>query len=96
MKNSIIKNFKTLKSSTLKVMYGFMCTAILCTGCSQSIIQKPLNINAIKPQMVIIPSGTFQMGSNCCERVDEKPIHRVTVNAFKMSQTEVTFAQWDA
>jgi len=46
--------------------------------------------------MVSIPSGTFQMGSNCCERNDEKPVHPVTIKTFRMSQTEVTFAQWDA
>jgi formylglycine-generating enzyme required for sulfatase activity len=45
-------------------------------------------------KMVSIPSGSFLMGSN--EDSDEKPIHRVSIRAFKMSQTEVTFAQWDA
>lgn len=95
MKNNIIKSFETLKFINLKLVYGFICAAILCTGCSQSTIQKPLNIKTIKPQMVTIPSGTFQMGSNDGDS-DEKPAHQVTINAFKMSQTEVTFAQWDA
>lgn len=44
--------------------------------------------------MVTIPSGTFHMGSN--ERDDEKPIYRVTIKAFKLGATEVTFALWDA
>jgi len=44
-------------------------------------------------EMVSIPSGSFLMGSN--ETIDEHPIHRVTINAFKISQTEVTFTQWD-
>lgn len=47
------------------------------------------------PEMVTIPSGSFQMGSNNGDD-DEKPVHRVTINAFRMSKTEVTFAQWDA
>jgi formylglycine-generating enzyme required for sulfatase activity len=46
------------------------------------------------PKMVSIPAGSFMMGSN--EYSNEKPIHRVSINAFKLSQTEVTFAQWDA
>jgi len=46
-------------------------------------------------KMVAIPGGSFQMGSNSGFD-DEKPVHRVTVPAFKMSETEVTFAQWDA
>jgi len=95
MKNNINRSFEMLKLITNKLLYGFICASILCTGCSQSIIQKPLNINTIEPQMVTIPSGTFQMGSNGGDS-DEKPVHQVTINAFKMSQTEVTFAQWDA
>ena len=44
--------------------------------------------------LVTIPAGSFMMGSS--ENSDEKPVHRVSISAFKMSQTEVTFAQWDA
>ncbi|MGX5174010.1 SUMF1/EgtB/PvdO family nonheme iron enzyme [Aliikangiella sp. IMCC44653] len=49
-------------------------------------------------KMVSIPAGSFQMGcvsGQGCES-DEKPVHTVSINAFKMSETEVTFAQWDA
>jgi formylglycine-generating enzyme required for sulfatase activity len=42
--------------------------------------------------MVQIPGGTFQMGSN--ENDDEKPIHSVTLNGFSMSKYEVTQKQW--
>jgi len=34
------------------------------------------------------------MGVNSGES-DENPVHSVTVPAFKMSQIEVTFEQWD-
>ena len=58
-----------------------------------------------EPDMVDIPAGTFTMG--CVESRDvvegmdkcydsEKPAHEVTLNAFKMAKTEVTFDQWDA
>ena len=44
-----------------------------------------------------IPAGKFRMGSRKREADDdEKPVHRVTVPAFKLSKYEVTFAQWDA
>ncbi|MBL4660914.1 MAG: SUMF1/EgtB/PvdO family nonheme iron enzyme [Alcanivoracaceae bacterium] len=46
------------------------------------------------PSMVVIPSGSFYMGSK--ENDNEKPIHKVNINQFSMSQTEVTFNQWDA
>ena len=49
------------------------------------------------PQMVYIPTGSFRMGDIQGGGVyDEKPVHRVSVQAFLMSATEVTFAEWDA
>jgi formylglycine-generating enzyme required for sulfatase activity len=50
------------------------------------------------PKMVNIPAGQFKMGcasgKNCNK--DEKPLHSVSITAFAMSATEVTFEQWDA
>lgn len=50
------------------------------------------------PTMRRIPGGSFQMGDvlddNEYER--EKPVHPVTLAPFEMSETEVTFAQYDA
>ena len=45
--------------------------------------------------MVSIPAGCLQMGSHN-GRTDEKPVHRVCVDAFKMGQYEVTQGQWQA
>lgn len=47
------------------------------------------------PEMVVIPAGSFQMGSNG-GKSDEKPVHRVDVPAFAIGKTEVTQAQWRA
>ncbi len=47
-----------------------------------------------KPEMVIIPAGTFQMGSNNGAQ-DEQPVHTVTINRFAMSRHEVTFEEYD-
>ena len=50
-----------------------------------------------KPEMVLIPGGTFEMGDVFGEgEPDEKPVHRVAVNSFFMSQYEVTFSEFDA
>ena len=43
------------------------------------------------PEMVVIPAGSFDMGS---ERSDEGPIHRVTLPSFALSKTEITRAQY--
>ena len=52
------------------------------------------------PQMVVVPAGTFTMGSPASEegRVDwEGPQHSVTIPApFAVGVYEVTFAEWDA
>jgi len=53
------------------------------------------------PKMVVVPAGTFTMGSpaNEPERIDyyEGPQHRVTIwRTFAAGKFEVTFNEWDA
>jgi len=52
------------------------------------------------PEMVVVPSGTFLMGSPASERhraIDEGPQIAVTIpSAFAIGRFEVTFAEWDA
>jgi formylglycine-generating enzyme required for sulfatase activity len=40
-----------------------------------------------------IPAGTFQMGSSAGGS-DEKPVHSVTLSAFRLGATPVTFGVW--
>jgi formylglycine-generating enzyme required for sulfatase activity len=48
------------------------------------------------PDMVELPPGSFDMGSNTGE-ADEKPVHHVNiVQPFAIGKTEVTQAQWHA
>jgi len=53
-----------------------------------------LKDGSLGPEMVQIPRGTFQMGSNDGSR-DEKPVHTVTVKSFAMGKYEVTFEEYD-
>ncbi len=46
------------------------------------------------PEMVVIPSGSYEMGST--GSVNEQPIHRVNVPSFLIGKTEVTQGQWKA
>ena len=51
------------------------------------------------PEMVVIPAGSFMMGSPASETgryEDEGPVHRVTVQQFALARAEVTFDQWQA
>jgi len=46
------------------------------------------------PEMVVVPAGEFDMGSNEIEF--EKPVHRVTIaRVFAIGRREVTFEEWD-
>ena len=67
-------------------------------GCQNSQrSENNLSENFTSPKMIDIQSGEFLMGcvsgENCKE--NEFPIHRVTVKAFKLGETEVTFGLWD-
>lgn len=52
------------------------------------------------PEMVVLPPGTFLMGSPDTEqgrRSNEGPVHRVAIGrAFALGVYEVTFAEWEA
>jgi formylglycine-generating enzyme len=47
----------------------------------------------ISDNMVLIPAGSFQMGSNDGER-DENPVHTVSISGFYMSRYEVTVGEF--
>ncbi|WP_315832441.1 formylglycine-generating enzyme family protein [Bradyrhizobium prioriisuperbiae] len=47
------------------------------------------------PEMVVVPSGDFEMGSR--DSPFEAPPHKVTIgNPFAIARRETTFAEWDA
>ena len=52
---------------------------------------------AIVPEMVAIPAGTFRMGCVSGRRCqsDERPVREVRIDAFELSKHEVTFKHWD-
>ena len=54
---------------------------------------KPATLS-VPSDMVLIPAGEFQMGSN--DNTDEKPIHTVYIDAFYIDKYEVTNAQYKA
>src|ERR1700719_1258765 len=45
-------------------------------------------------EMVLIPAGSFEMGSKR-RREEEKPIHKVWIDAFFMDRHEVTQAEYE-
>ena len=54
-------------------------------------------VSELVGEMVAIPAGSFRMGDMSDDGYGrEKPVHSVTVSAFRLGKHEVTFAQWDA
>jgi len=49
----------------------------------------------IEDNMVEIPAGTFNMGSNNGES-NEEPVHTVSLNAFQIGKHEITQGHWQA
>ncbi|MEM7027657.1 MAG: SUMF1/EgtB/PvdO family nonheme iron enzyme [Pseudomonadota bacterium] len=47
------------------------------------------------PTMIILPAGTFKMGTNSSRHAEENPRHDVTVEKFAVSQYEITFEQYE-
>jgi formylglycine-generating enzyme required for sulfatase activity len=48
------------------------------------------------PLMVVIPAGSFAMGSSSSSRyTDERPRHTVKIDSFAVGKYEVTFAEYD-
>ncbi len=47
------------------------------------------------PEMVVIPAGSFTMGSSDGDD-DEEPLHRVNIQSFALGKFEVTQGQWKA
>ncbi len=84
---------------------GVTCLIIslsFCLGCSgnagnpagPSKSQKTPADSVTKDGMVLIPAGYFKMGSTH-GRPDEKPVHKVSIDAFYMDRYEVTQAEFE-
>ena len=79
----------------------FLTGVLLLVGClmtagtlaAQTTPEKTLT-NSMGMEFVLIPSGTFKMGSDTGD-ADERPVHQVTISkAFYMGKYEVTQGQW--
>lgn len=55
----------------------------------QPSVPRPAELTSLEPQMVQVPEGWFLMGSNVGQD-NERPIHRVWVDAFYLAACQVT------
>lgn len=93
MRTYLINTYRRLFSLGARLF--FIIVILTSGGCAETSSTNPPSI--VKDGMVLIPAGSFQMGSEGeFARQDESPIHMVSVDAFWMDQTEVTNAQFKA
>ena len=58
--------------------------------------QDDLKDSGKAPMMVVIPAGSFEMGSPSSSRfTDERPRHTVKIKSFAVSKHEITFSEYD-
>ncbi|PQA76343.1 formylglycine-generating enzyme family protein [Rhodoferax sp. TS-BS-61-7] len=74
------------------VLCGLLLGQGACAQGSSAALQKDCDVC---PDLVLIPTGTFTMGSTAGLSI-ERPAHQVTVGSFYMGRMEVTQAQWAA
>jgi len=87
---------KVLAYGSFVGLFGVIIAVSLPVHLSYWFTFHPLNhADTTSPEMVSIPAGTFQMGSNS-GAPDEQPIHEVSLRGFKMDTTEVTNGQYAA
>lgn len=85
----------------IAMVVGLFCLLVQTSSVFADAAGVPQSVQNLRdcpecPEMVVIPAGSFKMGSNNGESA-EKPIHRVTFNhPFAMGRTEVTQRQWKA
>ncbi len=63
---------------------------------SKKEFQDDLKDGGKAPVMVVIPAGSFEMGSSSSSRfTDERPRHTVNIKSFAVSKYELTFVEYD-
>jgi formylglycine-generating enzyme required for sulfatase activity len=56
-------------------------------------VQPPPVLQPKEPEMVLLPGGTFIMGSR--RDPSEEPVHKVTIKAFEISKFPITIREWN-
>jgi formylglycine-generating enzyme required for sulfatase activity len=95
--SSTYANF-TFRSLTSGQKYYLKVTSYSGNGTYQIVFNTPSSFpSTIDPiEMIYVPGGSFQMGSNNSLDYDASPPHTVTLTGFYMGKYEVTQAQWQA
>jgi formylglycine-generating enzyme required for sulfatase activity len=91
---------KPLCGLVLTFLIGWLCIPVGAEELSLKPGQSFKDCASACPEMVVIPAGSFTMGSPLIEsgrQLTESPQHTVTITRpFAVSKFELTFTEWDA
>ena len=72
----------------------------IINGQTGDVTTEEFTVNGVTFKMIAVKGGTFQMGATSEQGDDaweqEKPVHLVTLDSYKIGETEVTQALWKA
>ena len=74
-------------------MFASLSTAPFAASGSELKVGKAFKECDVCPEMIVLPSGMFQMGSNSGDS-HEKPVHKVSIRTFAVGKHEVTVGQY--
>lgn len=90
---SPLKPVATAPTPVVAVAPAALPTSQAAAYAPLSVFRDKLSDGSLGPEMVVIPAGEFDMGSNDYDHT--KPVHKVRIGkAFALGKTEVTRKQW--
>ncbi|TSA16360.1 hypothetical protein D4R75_13585, partial [bacterium] len=86
---------RTITGLTNGTTYYFRVTAVDSAG-NESAYSNEISATPSSPTIVLVQvtGGTFQMGSNDAKDYGASPPHSVTLGAFYINKTEITYEKW--
>ncbi|RZL60041.1 MAG: formylglycine-generating enzyme family protein, partial [Pedobacter sp.] len=72
------------------IALAFLCLPLSYTQAQTQSYTQNIEGTSLQFDMLAIPAGTFDMGNNAGAE-DEKPLHKVKIDAFWMGKHEVTW-----
>jgi formylglycine-generating enzyme required for sulfatase activity len=84
-----------MKMKALLFIFGIILFLLFIFSCT-SLSDPDYDTNILDIEWIDIPAGEFQMGNNFNDGSnDERPVHPVYLDAYKISKYEVTFKMYD-
>lgn len=86
---------QNMKLKILTFCFLVATTSLMAQTNTKSTTPAPA-VKPILPEMIAVEGGTFWMGNDTTDELDEKPRHQVTLKTFKIGKYEITQEEWQS